>query len=203
MISTLIFDFGDVFINLDKEGAMRYALDIFKMNGLSADMITLNQQYEQGFISTNEFTHGYQQLVSGLSASELHYIWNFIIKDFPVYRLDFLKELAKNSDYQLILLSNTNELHIDFIKSQVPFYEDFKNQFDRFYLSHEIQLRKPERSIYEFVLNSNSLRPEECFFIDDTEENTRTANEMGIHTWTIDPFNEDVIDLFRKFDHIL
>ena len=31
MVKTLIFDFGDVFINLDKEGAMLNALDLFKL----------------------------------------------------------------------------------------------------------------------------------------------------------------------------
>ncbi len=31
MINTLIFDFGDVFINLDKEGAMKNALNLFKV----------------------------------------------------------------------------------------------------------------------------------------------------------------------------
>ena len=202
MIDTLIFDFGDVFINLDKEGAMKNALDIFNMSSLSSEMIELNKLYEQGLMSTKEFTKGYQSLVPNLSELELKDIWNFIIKDFPDYRLDYVKDLANKTDYQLILLSNTNELHIDYIKKEVPFYDEFKSQFDQFYLSHEIQLRKPEKSIFEFVLDTNSLDPQQCFFIDDTEENTQTAEQMGIHTWTIDPLNEDVIDLFKKFDHL-
>ena len=202
MIDTLIFDFGDVFINLDKEGAMKNALEIFNMSSLTSEMIELNKLYEQGLMSTKEFTKGYQSLVPNLSELELKNIWNFIIKDFPDYRLDYVKDLANKTDYQLILLSNTNELHIDYIKKEVPFYDEFKSQFDQFYLSHEIQLRKPEKSIFEFVLDTNSLDPQQCFFIDDTEENTHTAKQMGIHTWTIDPLNEDVIDLFKKFDHL-
>ena len=202
MIDTLIFDFGDVFINLDKAGAMKNALEIFNMSSLTSEMIELNKLYEQGLMSTKEFTKGYQSLVPNLSELELKDIWNFIIKDFPDYRLDYVKDLANKTDYQLILLSNTNELHIDYIKKEVPFYDEFKSQFDQFYLSHEIQLRKPEKSIFEFVLDTNSLDPQQCFFIDDTEENTHTAKQMGIHTWTIDPLNEDVIDLFKKFDHL-
>ena len=42
MIDTLIFDFGDVFINLDKQGAMQNALNLFKMDTLEDDMIKTN-----------------------------------------------------------------------------------------------------------------------------------------------------------------
>ena len=202
MVKTLIFDFGDVFINLDKEGAMRYALDIFKIQALSHEMIELNKAYEQGHITTSDFVRGYQDQVSGLSETELIDIWNYIIKDFPMHRLSFLKDLSSKGDYELILLSNTNDLHIDFIKKNVSFYEEFKDQFDKFYLSHEIHLRKPEPSIFQYVIDNNNLKPNQCLFIDDTPENTETADKMGLHTWTIDPASEDVVHLFKKFDHL-
>ena len=69
---------------------------------------------------------------------------------------------------------------------------------DRFYLSHEIHLRKPNEDIYKFVLNENKLLPQETFFIDDTKENTITANALGIHVWNINPTCEDVVDLFTQ-----
>jgi len=59
MNKTLIFDFGDVFINLDKEGAMNHALDIFKLKTLSEELIAFNSLYEQGLISTEEFIEFY------------------------------------------------------------------------------------------------------------------------------------------------
>ena len=71
-----------------------------------------------------------------------------------------------------------------------------KTALIHFYLSHEIQLRKPNADIYEFVLKENNLKPEECLFIDDTKENTDTANKLGIHTWNIDETTEDIINLF-------
>ena len=46
MIKTLIFDFGDVFINLDKSGAMQNALDLFGLKNFDADMIAINIKYE-------------------------------------------------------------------------------------------------------------------------------------------------------------
>lgn len=196
MIKTLIFDFGDVFINLDKVGAMKHALDLFDLETFSEEINAFNAFYEQGLISTDEFIEFYLENFPDLNEEDILYAWNNIIKDFPEHRLEFIKNLAKEKKFNLILLSNTNELHIDWIKERVSFYEDFKNCFHKFYLSHEIQLRKPDASIYNFVLNENKLNPKECLFIDDTIENTNAAKKLGINVWNIDETKQDIVDLF-------
>lgn len=195
-IKTIIFDFGDVFINLDKYGAMKNALQLFEVDELPEELVSVNTLYEQGLISTEEFLEFYTENFPELSEKEIIDAWNYILKDFPVYRLEFINQLAEDHNYKLILLSNTNDLHISWIAENVSFYEDFKSCFDVFYLSHEINLRKPNTDIYEFVLKENKLNPEECFFIDDTKDNTDTASKLGIHVWNIDETKEDIIDLF-------
>ncbi len=197
MIKTLIFDFGDVFINLDKVGAMQNALNLFKLKVFSPEMIACNEAYEQGMISNEAFLAFYKKQFPNLTETEILDAWNYILNDFPIHRLEFLKQLAFNKKYQLILLSNTNAFHIKWIQERVPFYEEFKAQFDQFYLSHEIQLRKPNHSIYQFVLDQNNLKPETCLFIDDTEENILAASEMDINTWHINPETDDVVNLFH------
>lgn len=198
MIDTLIFDFGDVFINLDKEGAMQNALNLFKLDTFEEDMTNTNILYEIGKISTEEFIAFYSSKFPHLTKQQLIDAWNFILRDFPKYRLEFLQKLAKEQRYKLILLSNTNDMHIDFIKANVSFYEDFKNCFDQFYLSQEINLRKPNRDIFDFVLDNNNLKPEQCFFVDDTKDNTDTAKSLGIKVWNIDETKEDIINLFNQ-----
>ncbi|RZN81439.1 MAG: HAD family phosphatase [Winogradskyella sp.] len=202
MIKTLIFDFGDVFINLDKQGAMTNALELFKMIKFEEDMVEANTLYEIGKISTSEFLDFYKAKFPRLTEQNIVHAWNYIIKDFPTHRLDFAKQLSENNNYKLILLSNTNEMHIDFIKDNVSFYNEFKKCFDNFYLSHEINLRKPNEDIYEFVLTENNLNPKECLFIDDTKENTDAVQKLGIHTWNIDETKEDVVDLFEIKKHL-
>ncbi|MAB49766.1 MAG: haloacid dehalogenase [Flavobacteriaceae bacterium] len=197
MIDTLIFDFGDVFINLDKQGAMQNALNLFKTDTFDDDMIKTNMLYEVGKVSTEEFIDFYTSKFSYLNKNQIIEAWNYILKDFPEYRLKFIQQLAEEKRFKLILLSNTNDMHIDFIKSNVSFYEDFKNCFDQFYLSQEIQLRKPNKDIFNFVLESNNLKPEQCFFVDDTKENTDMAESLGIKVWNIDETNEDVINMFN------
>lgn len=196
MIKTIIFDFGDVFINLDKEGALKLALEKFEITELDEELQSINALYEQGLISTDEFLDFYADNFPKLNKDELKSIWNYILRDFPEHRLQFIKQLAKDNNHQLILLSNTNELHIDYIKKNVSFYEDFKNCFDQFYLSHEINLRKPNADIFNFVLTKNKLNAEECLFIDDTIENTQTAQQLGINVWNNNPATEDIVDIF-------
>ena len=196
MIKTLIFDFGNVFINLNIEAAQKHALEAFQIESLSEEMLGFNSFYEQGLISTDEFLEFYIENFPKLSKETLVDIWNIILKDFPKYRLDFLQDIKKTSKYNLILLSNTNALHIDFIKTHVPFFEEFKNCFDHFYLSHEINLIKPNPDIFEFVLNENKLEASECLFIDDNADNIKTANHLNINTWHINPETEDVVNLF-------
>jgi len=195
-IKTLIFDFGDVFINLDKQGAMKKALELFELDELHEDLVAINTLYEQGLISTEEFLEFYTDNFPDLSEKEIIDAWNNILKDFPEHRLDFLKQLTKDKTYKLILLSNTNDMHISWIEENVSFYEEFKSCFDVFYLSHEINLRKPNKDIYEFILKENNLKPEECFFVDDTKDNTYTAASLGIHVWNIDENTQDIVDLF-------
>lgn len=201
MIKSLIFDFGDIFINLDKEAT----LNNLKTLGLKAptpNMILVNKLYEIGRISTHTFVNYYQDLFPKTKADELIAIWNSILLDFPKHRLEFIKALSKSKKYQLILLSNTNELHIDWVKANIPFYNEFKNCFDAFYLSHEIYFRKPDSSIFNFVLNNHALKASECFFIDDTKENTDGASLLGIHTWNLNPEKDDITQLFDRYKHL-
>jgi len=195
-IKTIIFDFGAVFIDLKKQYAHNKALALFEVEELPKNIISHNTLYEQGLITTAEFLGFYTQQFPMLSEEKIIKNWNSILGDFPEKRLQFIKKLASEEKYKLILLSNTNDLHISWIIKHIAFYEEFKNQFDAFYLSHEIKLRKPNAAIYEFVLNENNLIANECLFIDDTKENTDAAAKLGIHVWNLDETEEDIIDLF-------
>jgi len=203
MIKTIIFDFGNVFITLDIKGAIENTFNKFEIDTLSEEMMAFNSFYEQGLISTEEFIEFYAENFPNIESYELIDIWNFMLKDFPKHRLDFLKQLKATSKYKLILLSNTNDLHINWVKKNVPFYEEFKNCFDAFYLSHEINLRKPNNDIFDFVLNENKLIANECLFIDDIKANCDSAKSLGIETWHINPKTEDISNLFKIKNSLL
>lgn len=195
MIKTIIFDFGDVFINLDKT-ATADAFSKLKTSSSQAFITQINELYETGMITTEEFFTHYSTIYPELTSLLIKDTWNAILLDFPTHRLNFLQQLAISKQYKLILLSNTNELHIDWIKKNISHYQAFKSCFDQFYLSHEINLRKPTADIFNFVLSKNQILPDETIFIDDTKEHIDTAASLGIHTWNIDPKKEDITTLF-------
>lgn len=199
MIKNIIFDFGDIFINLDKEIIYR---EIEKFGGakeVSLEIMELNMSYEVGAISTEKFVNDLALVYPKASKEDIIRIWNGMLLDFPDERLEFITQLAKENKYRLFLLSNTNELHIDQVSVIMGSkFDAFRNSFEQFYLSHEIHLRKPNAEIYNFVLSQNGLKAEETFFIDDTKENTDAAEELGIHCWNLNVGSEDIIALKTK-----
>ena len=199
MIKNIVFDFGDVFINLDKEATFKKLKEL-GVKEFTIELLELAKQYEMGMITTQEFVNTFKSYFPSISETDFKNAWNSMLLDFPLYRLSFLKLLANSKKYRIFLLSNTNDLHISWIQKTWgrKLFSEFKNCFEKFYLSHEINLRKPNKNIYEFVIESNKLKPEETFFVDDTEENTVVANKLGIKTWQLNPNSEDVVDLFSK-----
>lgn len=195
MIKTIVFDFGDVFLNLDKK-ATKVALQKYGIDDFSAEMKQKNEAYEMGLIPTKDFISYYTEKFPQLSKEEFMAAWNSILLDFPVHKLKFLQQLAQENIFQLVLLSNTNELHIDWVEEHIPFFNEFKACFHAFYLSHEIEMRKPNKDIFEFVLRNHERQPNEVLFIDDTKENTDAARQLGMQVWNIQPVVEDVVDLF-------
>jgi glucose-1-phosphatase len=202
MIKNIIFDFGDIFINLDKEATYREMAKL-GVSKITPKMIQVYQEYEKGLMETSDFINYFSSSFPILN-NDLIFAWNAILLDFPENRLRFLQEIAHSEKYRLFLLSNTNDLHIASVKNSVgiPFFTEFKNCFEQFYLSHEINLRKPDKEIYEFVLNLNQLIPEETLFVDDLKENTDAARSLGIHVWNLNPTIDNVTELFRKNSHL-
>lgn len=202
MISTLLFDFGDVFINLDKAAPLR-RLEHLKVTDFSQTLFALNNRYETGALSSEEFIREIQAEYGHLEEADVRDSWNSILLDFPQHRLEFLKGLKEEGKYRLLLLSNTNDLHIDYVKKHVPFFEEFEKCFEAFYLSQKISMRKPDAEIFRFVLDSHDLKPSEVLFIDDTKENTDAAAKLGMYTWNIDPQKEDITQLFEVKGELL
>ena len=198
MIKNIVFDFGDIFINLDKK-LFAEELQKIHISQESEEMLPILQQYEMGLVSTDKFLTFFEERLS-VSQDKLKRAWNSILLDFPKERLRFIQNLSESKKYRLFLLSNTNDLHISWIQKNwgMEQYNAFKICFEQFYLSHEINLRKPNNNIYEFVLTTNKLAAKETLFIDDTKENTDAAKALGIHIWNLKPGKEDVLELLTK-----
>lgn len=95
--------------------------------------------------------------------------------------IEVLKEL-KNKGYNIYVLSNFHEKAFKRVSSE----NDFFTLLDGEVISYKIKLIKPEREIYEYLLNKYKLIPEETLFIDDVKENIDGAESHGISTFLFD-----------------
>lgn len=195
MIKNIILDFGDIFINLDKP-ATALAMSKYGFKNITPELDAIFKTYEKGLITSQEFLENTQLLFPSASIDDLRNAWNAILLDFPEHRLNFIENLSKENTHRLFLLSNTNDIHINFIKKQMGSrFGRFQNSFEVFYLSYEMKMRKPDKEIFEFVLEENHLIPKESLFVDDTKENTETAANLGIKTWNLQVGKEDITQL--------
>ncbi|WP_431242751.1 HAD-IA family hydrolase [Flavobacterium sp. P21] len=197
MIDTIIFDFGDIFINLNKQGTIS-GLKKLGMTEWSSEMDRLNLLFETGDVSYDDFVGGFQKELPNASVEEILEAWNAVLADFPSYRLDFLKELSKK--YRLFLLSNTDSIHINTFQNRtgVDFYTEFYNCFEKVHFSYEIGKRKPNANSYQHLIDEHNLVPEQTLFVDDKKENTDVATALGLKVWNLQVGKEDVVDLFSK-----
>ena len=101
--------------------------------------------------------------------------------------LEFINTL-KNNGYHTYILSNA--------PLDVPVYLEKANlnkYFDGKIISAEEKLAKPDKKIYELILNRFSLVPNECLFLDDKPENINGAISCGINGYVFDYNNFDKI----------
>ncbi len=197
MIKTIIFDFGDIFINLNKQKE----IDEFKKLGLDGpneELIQLNDAFERGKITELEFIQGFQKYLPNADIHDIRKAWNSIIGEFPLYRLEFLQKLK--TKYRLFLLTNTDAMHISRFEHMagISFFSDFYQCFEKVYYSFEMGMRKPEPEIFSYILKKHDLSPKRTLFVDDKKENTDAAASLGINVWNLQVGEEDVVDLFQK-----
>jgi glucose-1-phosphatase len=197
MINTIIFDFGDVFINLRKE----QSIEEFKKLGLDGpneDLLAHNDLFEKGKIDELQFINSFSKYIPNASIEEVTKAWNSVIGDFPLHRLEFLQLLS--SKYRLFLLTNTDSIHINRFEHKVgmSFYTDFYRCFEKVYYSYEMGMRKPDPEIFNALMRKHDLSPRRTLFVDDKKDNTDIAESLGLHVWNLQVGKEDVVDLFEQ-----
>ena len=203
MIKNLIFDFGGVIIDIEpirvgqsfREMGVK---NIEKVHELAVSR-GLYLDLEKGLITPAEFRDGLRE-VSGLKLTDeqIDNAWNSMIVNFPKSRFDLLKQLKDN--YNVYLLSNTNEIHYNYFNQYainnlgVKCLDDF---FTKCFYSHKMRMRKPDLEIYIKMLESAKINPLESLYIDDIEENIKAGRELGIHGIVHNP-NEEVNQYFAE-----
>ncbi len=99
-----------------------------------------------------------------------------IVEDYD-YSCPWINELHEQG-FKVYILSNYGKTAFEACtKKRLKFVP----LVDGKVISYELKLVKPQREIYEFLLNKYSLKAEECVFFDDRAVNIEGAERVGIH----------------------
>ncbi len=188
-IKTVIFDLGGVLFDID----YKYTQEAFQQLGSTTDFQAVYSQqkqagifdeFEKGNISPAQFREGLRQwLPPHVTDKQIDNAWNALLIGFPPDKVELLSKLKQK--YNLYLLSNTNEIHLPEVLKMIDNAHtpgQLGKLFNKEYYSCRMNLRKPEKLIYERVIMENNLDPSSTIFIDDLIQNIEGAQVLGLQT---------------------
>ena len=185
-IKNIVFDLGGVLIDLDFKSAInglqKAGFTNVKEQLQAFDREGIFQKFELGEISADEFRASIRENSNvSLTDEEVDSLWNLMLLEIPREKLELILDLR--SKYMVYLLSNTNSIHWDYVCKNAFNYRGFRvnDYFEKTFLSFEMHLAKPDKAIFEKMLEDANLLAEETLFIDDLEANCKAAEEVGIH----------------------
>ncbi|PIQ84752.1 MAG: hypothetical protein COV75_00490 [Candidatus Omnitrophica bacterium CG11_big_fil_rev_8_21_14_0_20_63_9] len=121
--------------------------------------------YYEGLKGQLKFSWTYEQFVRG---------WTGIFSENLEVR-QIMERVRKR--HKLLALTNTNTLHLEYIKTQVtaaPLFHDWV-------ASCEVGYRKPDPQIYLAALErAGNIRPQQAVYIDDRPELVEAGREVGL-----------------------
>ena len=195
-IKAVLFDLGKVLIHFNFEPAFK---KLAKHSRKTPEEIRaffasseLEVLYDGGKISSRRFYREVRRSLGfDLSFEEFQTLWNGIFKPVPgmaalVARLE--------RTHRLVLISNTNAMHFAHVKKR---YAVLK-KFHRHIVSYKEKIRKPDERIYRKALSACRARSHEVVYIDDREDLTDAAKELGFHVHTFKNDRPKLEKLLKK-----
>lgn len=189
MIKNIVFDFGGVIADIDREQAVQAFI---RLGVKDADRILdkyhqtgIFQELEEGTLTEEAYRNELGKLCGRtLSWEEVQQAWLGFFTGIDVRKLHYLETLRREG-YKLYVLSNTNPYVMGWACS-----EHFSSEgkpltayFEKLYLSYQIGCTKPDRRIFEFMLTDSKMQPEETLFVDDGASNIAAGRELGMYTF--------------------
>lgn len=185
-VDFVIFDLGNVLIDIDYHQSMnlmKSALPTFLHDKVDTCYAAeFHKAFEKGQLSSAEFRQEFRSYFqTNWSDAEVDYYWNSLLGTIPAYRLELVRNLK--AQYQVGILSNTNEIHIEAVYAQLQAQhgmDNFDPLFDWVFYSHEMGLAKPNQDIYQYLLLELGTTANRVLFFDDLKANVDGAASLGI-----------------------
>ena len=203
-IDTLILDLGGVLIDVDYAGSAKAfaALGTAGFDELynKAKQSDLFDRFETGELPAAGFRDTMRELFSNeLSDTQIDACWNAMLGSIAPERIALIHALKER--YQLLLLSNTNSIHVPAFEAIIleeNGISDFKGLFHGAYYSCDLGMRKPNVDIFHHVLQQHGADASRTLFIDDSPQHVIGARQAGLKAEHLELEKENVSTLVRR-----
>lgn len=196
----IIFDLGGVILNINYQATIesfqKLQIPNFEALYTQAKQNQIFDRLETGHLSNTEFRNYIRDKARiELTDQQIDSAWNAMLLDLPNERIKLLEEIKQA--IPIFLLSNTNAIHLNwfqqYLAEHFQGFESFNNLFKGVYYSNHIGLRKPDRSMFQKVLQDNNLDAENTLFIDDSLQHIEAASKLRIQTHHL--HNESLVNI--------
>ncbi len=184
MIKHVIFDCGRVLVHYDEV----YIASFFADNAEDAELLgkvgmarKYWEQFDLGVLEEDDYRREVKTELPERLHDNIDRLYDNWIGHCPQIEgmPEIVDDVKKNCD--IYLLSNFNKsLRGQLYK--IPVLE----KFDGLVISGELKMKKPDPKIYQYLLDTYKLNPDECIFIDDLPANIAVAESFGIHGYVFD-----------------
>ena len=180
-LRAIIFDIGRVLVRIDircVQAGLAQGLVLTPEELWSAiEKDPRWHDWQNGRIAPHDWhLHLCQRLGISLSFEQFTAVWNSALDPQPIHPLAFFQQLSKS--YRLVLLSNTDPIHVAHLESTYDFYQYFpKGQ--RIY-SCSVGASKPDPLIYREAVRVSKVRAGEAVYIDDVPAYVEAARQLGL-----------------------
>ena len=201
MIKNIIFDLGNIIINGNNDKILMHITKDLKIAKDIERYIFKTEEWklldlgnitkEKAILQMQEKApKEYRQFIEEIMNKRTQYL----AINYPT--IEIAKKL-KNKGYDIYVLSNMATFIYEYFQNI-----DFFNFCNGIVVSAYEHVIKPDKKIFEILLNRYHLKPEECLFIDDddTGKSFETANKLGILGRKVKPNDsQDVLTLLAEY----
>ena len=180
-MKNIVFDLAGVVVARNQERCPQYIMDYFYFINSGEALPEFWDDYDRG---TRDIDSVAQCLAefrgSDFETAKSRMLEAVTYQEQVAPTAELIAEL-KAAGYRLFVLSNMSKDYIEFLR-KMPVFQHFEGEI----VSCEVGLIKPEREIYNLLLDRYNLVPEQTMFIDDRKPNVDAAAEVGIHPFHFD-----------------
>lgn len=182
-IRVVLFDLGNVLVDLGDVSEMHAMLNTqgeeaeVWLKWLKSPAVAA---FDSGRVSFDHFAEALLKEVGSNTGKET---FKTAFKAWPRGLFEGALSLVDSvkPEYHRAILSNTNAAHWPRLMDEMG----LAGKFHSYYASHLVGATKPDKTIYQHVLDQLQVAPKEILFIDDNQVNIDTANEMGMQAYRV------------------